>query len=164
MGLPLFTDWEEAAKVASHYVLALSDIDHRVRFRSLALASGLSPCSPLVSTMANITKSAVLGEGCVVGPFCWIGAFAKLSQDCFLMNHVIAGHDSVVGQNVVFCPGSNFAGYARIGPDCFIGSNAVISPKISIGARSFIAAGAACLRDAPEDSFLIGNPAKRIIK
>lgn len=161
LGMPVLTDWRQAAEIATHYVLALADIDQRTRMRSLAMQFLLQPCVPLISDRANISSSATIADGCVIGPFCWVGARARIGSDCLLMNHIIAGHDCVVDENAVFCPGSNFAGNTKIGANCFVGSNAVISPGVSLGARSFAAAGAACLRDSPEASFLIGNPARR---
>jgi acetyltransferase-like isoleucine patch superfamily enzyme len=163
-GLPLFTDWAAAAAASTHYVLAVADIRHRDRLRREAGDHGLPPCEPLLSVKANLSRSATVSPGCVIGPFCWVGAYARFGIDCLLMNHIIAGHDSDVGANTVFCPGSNFAGNTRIGACTFVGSNAVIAPGVSIGAGSFVAAGAACLRDGPESSYLIGNPARRIAR
>lgn len=162
--LSLVTDWDHAAQIATHYVLAIADIEQRRRMRRIAVEHGLKASVPLLSSRANISRSSAIGAGCVVGPFCWVGAQARLASDCLLMNHIIAGHDCDIEENVVFCPGANFAGYTRIGADTFVGSNAVIPPNVSIGSGSFIAAGAACLRDAAEGSFLIGNPARAIAR
>lgn len=162
--LPLLTDWDQAAQIATHYVLAIADIEQRRRMRTIARNHGLEAPAPLISARANVSRSSTIGAGCVVGPFCWIGAQARLAADCLLMNHIIAGHDCDIEENVVFCPGANFAGYTRIGANSFVGSNAVIPPNIRIGSGSFIAAGAACLRDAAEGSFLIGNPARAIAR
>lgn len=91
-----------------------------------------------------------------------VGPATQIGLDCLIMHGVVVGHDSVVQSNVVFCPGVCVGGYARIGAGGFVGTNSVPAPRVNIGRDGFISAGAACLRDAPANSLLLGNPAKRL--
>lgn len=161
-GVPIITDWTQAVGLVTNYVLGTSSITHRERARSLAATAGLQPASPLVSSAARIAKSATLSRGCVVTHFSAVGPAARIGLDCLIMHGVVVGHDSIVENNVVFCPGVCLSGYVRIGERCFVGTNSVVAPKVSIGRDGFISAGAACLRDAPSNSLLMGNPAKRV--
>jgi len=161
-GVPICTDWQQAVRLASHYVLAVSSIDHRERARSLAAEAGLELASPFVSPTARVAKSATLARGSAIGHFAVIGPAAQLGSDCLIMHGAVVGHDSRIEDNVVVCAGVCIGGYATVGARSFVGTNAVLAPKVSVGSNSFIAAGAACLRDAPEKSRLIGNPAKRM--
>jgi len=53
----------------------------------------------------------------------------------------------------------------NIGDDVFIGTNAIILKGVSIGARSIIGAGAVVSGlNIPEDSLVMGNPAKIIVR
>ena len=47
-----------------------------------------------------------------------------------------------------------------IGDDCWIGGGVIISPGVTIGARSVLGAGAVVTRDIPTDTIAVGNPAK----
>lgn len=161
-GIPVCTDWQQAVRLASHYVLAVSSIDHREKACALAARVGLEPATPLVSETARIAKSAALARGSVIGHFSAVGPAAQIGLNCLIMHGVVVGHDSVIKDDVVICAGVCIGGYVTIGARSFVGTNAVMAPKISVGSDSFIAAGAACLRDAPANSRLIGNPAKRI--
>lgn len=160
-GLHIYTDLQQASRIASHYVLAISSIDHRERARKLAADSGLQPCTPVVSATARIARRVVLPGGCVVGHFSAVGPSARVGQDCLIMHGVVVGHDSVIEDNVVICAGVCLGGYVKLGARSFVGTNSVVSPQVSVGSDSFVAAGAACLRDAPANSRLLGNPAKR---
>ena len=160
-GVPVCTDWRQAAQLATHYAMAVSAIDDRERFISRAAGAGLEPASPLVSPFARIARRAKLSRGCVIGHFVVVGPAVRLDPNCLVMHNVMIGHDSVMENNVVLCQSACLGGYVRIGARSFVGSNAVLAPKVGVGSDSFIAAGAACLRDAPANSQLIGNPAKR---
>ena len=48
----------------------------------------------------------------------------------------------------------------RIGNDVFVGVNAIIMPGITIGNRVVIGSGSIVTRDVPDNSVVVGNPAK----
>jgi acetyltransferase-like isoleucine patch superfamily enzyme len=49
-----------------------------------------------------------------------------------------------------------------IADDCFIGARAMVLKGVSIGARSIVGAGTVVVKDVPEDSVVVGNPARVI--
>lgn len=56
-------------------------------------------------------------------------------------------------------------GYSRvgrvdIGNDVFIGAGAIILPNVKIGSRVIVGAGAVVSRDIPDNSVVVGNPAR----
>jgi len=50
----------------------------------------------------------------------------------------------------------------RIGAAAEIGSGAVILPGVSVGARARVGAGAVVTRDVPEESTVVGVPARQL--
>ena len=48
----------------------------------------------------------------------------------------------------------------RVGKRCFIGGGAVLTPGVTIGDESIVAAGAIVLDDVPPRSIVAGNPAR----
>ncbi|OGA47075.1 MAG: hypothetical protein A3F74_15290 [Betaproteobacteria bacterium RIFCSPLOWO2_12_FULL_62_58] len=163
-GLPVFLDWQEALTQASHYIIGVSDIEHRKRARLNALNAGLSPASPMISDRAIVSAHASLSPGCVVTHFAVVGPFVRLCEDVLVMHSAIVAHDSIVDVNSVLCTGVCLGGYVQIGAECFIGANSVLAPSVKIGRGSFIAAGASCFRDAEPGSLLVGNPARKAKK
>ena len=57
---------------------------------------------------------------------------------------------------------ASIAGRVEIGDFSTVGTNATILPNLKIGKNVFIGAGAVVLHDVPDNSLLVGVPAKRI--
>jgi acetyltransferase-like isoleucine patch superfamily enzyme len=55
-------------------------------------------------------------------------------------------------------------GIIKIGNNCFIGMGAIILPNVEIGDNCIIGAGAVVMQSFPENSVIMGNPAKVIFK
>jgi acetyltransferase-like isoleucine patch superfamily enzyme len=55
-------------------------------------------------------------------------------------------------------------GKIKIGDNCFIGFGAIILPNVDIGSNCIICAGAVVAESFPDDSIIMGNPAKVIFK
>lgn len=52
----------------------------------------------------------------------------------------------------------------KVGSDCWIGGGTVICPGVTIGDRCVIGAGSVVVKDIPDDSLAVGNPARVIRK
>lgn len=51
-----------------------------------------------------------------------------------------------------------------IGDDCWIGGGAIILPGVNIGDRCIVGAGSVVTKNIPDDSIVVGNPARIITK
>jgi maltose O-acetyltransferase len=60
--------------------------------------------------------------------------------------------------------GPEYAKPIRIGRDCWIGGAAIIQPGVTIGNRCIVGAGAVVTRDVPDDTIVVGNPARPLVK
>ncbi len=160
-GVPVYTDWHDALRVATHYVLAVSDIAHRVRAIALAEAQGLLPAPPMVAKSAIVARDAVLEAGACVGHLAVLGPNAHVGANSLVMHGVVVGHDTVIGANSVLCAAVSVGGNAVVGARCFVGANAMLAPRVRLGDEVYVAAAAACFRDAEAGSRWIGNPARR---
>ncbi|MDZ4726915.1 MAG: acetyltransferase [Leptospira sp.] len=116
-----------------------------------------------------------------------IHPYAKISQYCQLQNSIqilanvtvnagsVIGnnsilntgstidHDCVIGNSVHIAPGVTLSGNVRIGDDTHIGTGAIVIQNISIGKNCLIGAGSVVLNNVPDNSVVVGCPA-RVIK
>lgn len=58
--------------------------------------------------------------------------------------------------------GEEWGEKVTIGDDCWIGGSAVICPGVRIGHRCVVGAGSVVTRDVPDDTVVVGNPARMI--
>ncbi|TAL59837.1 MAG: N-acetyltransferase [Bacteroidetes bacterium] len=100
-----------------------------------------------------------------------IGDNSRVHSNCF-MEMVTIGSYVFVGPNVVFtddphpmgCPKYKECKKGAIVEDfAKIGANSTILPGVRIGRNSFVGAGSVVTKDVPENSVVVGNPA-RVIK
>ena len=159
-GIKLVSDWREAAREATHFVLAIADMAQRARMVSQATEAGLQAADALIVEDARLASDVIIGKGSVVGHFAAVGPGARLMEHVLVMHGCTVGHDTQLAANVVLCSGVRTGGYSAVGRDCFIGPNAVVSPHVKVGAQCHVAAGAVCFRNVPDERIAIGNPAR----
>jgi len=114
----------------------------------------------LIHPTSYVARTAIIGAGCIIGPFANVGADARLGEHVLLNMYATAGHDTKIGSFTVISPYGTASGGSLIGERVFLGSHAVVTPNKQVGHQSRIAAAAVVYRDVPELSLATGNPAK----
>lgn len=114
----------------------------------------------LISSLANISKYALIGKGLIiqagvnVSAFSEIADFVKLNTNCNIM------HDTIVGRYTTIAPNAVVLGRVNINRSCYIGANSTILPNILIGDYVTVGAGAVVTRNIDSDKIVKGIPAK----
>jgi bifunctional UDP-N-acetylglucosamine pyrophosphorylase/glucosamine-1-phosphate N-acetyltransferase len=97
-------------------------------------------------------KDSTLGRGVKMGHFSYIG-------------NATIGANTNIGAGTVTC---NFDGKNKhpteIGEEVFIGSDSMLVAPLKIGDRSRTGAGAVVTKNVPEDTLVVGMPARAIRK
>jgi sugar O-acyltransferase (sialic acid O-acetyltransferase NeuD family) len=141
------------------FVLAVANPRTRRALTGILAARGARFLS-VIHPSAWISPTARLGEGCVVCPFAFVGAGARLGPHVVLNTYASVGHDADVGEGCVFSPYAVVNGNVVLGPDVFMGTQAVVILGRRVGARAKIAAGSVVTQAVPEDALAAGNPAR----
>lgn len=107
-----------------------------------------------------IARSAIVGRGVcamagvVVNPGAFIGENVILNSNCTIE------HDCVVGDHVHIAPGVTLSGAVHVGSFSHIGTGASVRQGIHIGSSSVVGVGAAVVDDVPDDTLVVGVPAR----
>ena len=113
--------------------------------------------SSIISLNAEIGKGTVIMQGSI------INAFAIIGKGVICNTNSIIEHESIIGDFNHIAPGAVLAGKVKTGSNVFIGANAVIKNGISVGDNVIIGAGAVVVKDIPNNSIVIGNPAHKMV-
>jgi hypothetical protein len=107
-----------------------------------------------ISSMAVINKTARLGEGIVIAPFCIVNANVKLGNYAMLNSFSCVGHDSVVGDHAILYPYAAINGNCHVGADLLMGTRATIFPGTKVGNNCTITSHSYVKTDKGDNRFI----------
>lgn len=128
----------------------------------------------LLKKASNERKIKYLrGQGMKIGQDCLINTMS-FSTEPYLIeigNHVaIAGGTEIITHDgAIWCfrdeiPNADVFGKIKLGNNVFIGDNCTILPNTVIGDNCIVGAGSVVRGKFPENSVIVGNPAKVVTK
>lgn len=109
---------------------------------------------------ATSTEYVALGSGCIVYENALLQPFVSIGDHSVIASPASIGHETIVGSYVFIGPGSIIAGKVRIEDDAYVGLGAKVLPRLTLGSRCLIAAGAVVIKDVPPNSRVRGVPAR----
>lgn len=119
----------------------------------------------------EIGDNVNIGQNCVIGPDVHVGSNCKIQNNVSVYKGVHLEDGVFCGPSCVFTNVNNPRAEinrqsefleTRVKRGTTIGANATIVCGHTLGAYSFIAAGAVVARDVPDHALMAGVPAKRI--
>ena len=83
-----------------------------------------------------------------------------IGKNTFLDNQVHIAHNNKIGENCIIAGQVGFAGSSSLGNNVMIGGQAGISGHLKVGNNVQIGGGAGVIKDIPDNSKVMGYPAK----
>lgn len=115
----------------------------------------------LIHPTAIIPKGfCEIGLGVLFAPLSQLSPDTKISDNCILLANSFVGHDSFLDKFAHVATNGVIGANVHVGKAVHVGSNATIREKVKIGDYSLIGAGSMVLNDVPENSVVVGNPAR----
>lgn len=115
----------------------------------------------------SYTVEELREKGLTIGENCHIytnaldiphGYLISIGNNVTISNARILSHDGSTKKLL----GYSLVGRVDIGDDVFVGAGALILPNVKIGNRVIVGAGAVVAKDVPDNSVVVGNPARVI--
>ena len=108
----------------------------------------------------------IIHEGCEIGCGATIdrGSMSntEIGKNTFLDNQIHIAHNVKIGENTIIAGQVGIAGSSTIGDNVRIGGQAGISGHLKIGNNVDIAGGSGVIKDIPDNSRVMGYPAKNL--
>ncbi len=118
-----------------------------------------------ISPKANLgTYEVEIGNGSNILDGVVFSNSSKVGVGCIVYYNTIITHDCIIGDFVEISPSVTVLGRSHIGSYSQIGSNATILPDITIGRNVIVGAGSVVTKNVPDNSVVVGIPAKVIRK
>ncbi len=114
----------------------------------------------IVHPGAHVAATARLGAGCFVAAGAVVGPLATLGDGVIVNSNAVIDHECRVGAFAHVAPGAAVSGGVDIGDAAHIGTGAAVVQGVRIGARAVVGAGAAVVVDVPDDTVVVGVPAR----
>jgi UDP-3-O-[3-hydroxymyristoyl] glucosamine N-acyltransferase len=87
-----------------------------------------------------------------------------LKNGCKIDDHVHIAHNVVIGEDAFVIACAEVSGGVSVGARSWIAPNATIINQVSIGEDSVIGLGAVVIKSVPNETTVVGNPAKPLSK
>lgn len=116
----------------------------------------------LIDPSVFVSKTAHIGQGCVIFPNCYVGAYASIGDFLFCLSGTVINHNDIIEDRVTLTSDVILAGNVYVEADCYVGQSCSVRELCRVGRGSLIGMGAVLLHDAPPNSVMVGNPARRL--
>ncbi|MEL7834404.1 NeuD/PglB/VioB family sugar acetyltransferase [Fodinibius sp. Rm-B-1B1-1] len=103
-----------------------------------------------------------VGAGSIISPQVIVGAGVHFGKNVIVRQQSIVSHNCDIGDYCFIGPNVGIMGNVNIGDKTFIGAKALIRNNVSIGKNCVVGMGAVVTKDVPDNTTVIGNPAKPI--
>ncbi len=155
----------EAADECDAYVVCIGG-SHGLRRSELSIylesSFSLKPLQ-LIHPTASICETVEVPASIIVMPHVVINSYADIKRDCMINTSAVVEHECRIGRGVHLMGSAVITGRVIVGDYATIGSNATILPDLTIGAQSFVGAGAVVTHNVDAFSKVIGVPAKPMV-
>lgn len=167
-GCPLFSSLEHLLKQSNlrtdekmFFAIAIGGDKgkDRLEIHHILTSHGFYPIT-LVHPRAWVAETAELGEGAQILGMAAVSEEAKIGRQSIINTNASVDHECLIGQGCHIMPGATLAGSVVVGDFCTIGSNATLFPRVRIGSGAVVGAGSIVTRNVPDNSVVIGAPAR----
>jgi UDP-N-acetylbacillosamine N-acetyltransferase len=116
----------------------------------------------LIHPKAYVATTAQLGCNIIVNANAVIHPYTSIANGTVVHALANIGHNCDIGMCCNISPGAVVGGWVQIGEGAYIYMNSTVLNNIKIGKHSIIGAGSMVVTNVPDNTTVMGNPAKTI--
>ncbi len=154
--IPFLGHYDAKIDVNCKLVIAIGDNNIRERVSQTIRHS----IGTIIDPDSMINKDVSIGEGSQIITSSTINVGTKIGKHCIINTNSSIDHDCELMDFVHIAPGVTICGGVSIGKSTLVGAGATILPNIKVGKNVVIGAGALVNNNIPDESKVLGIPAK----
>ena len=143
------------------YVFAIADVQIKKKITTEFLEKGAEFIN-LFSPYASISDTLNIGVGNIIQYGVTVSTDVTIGNFNFINTYTTIGHDAKIGNYTTISPGCAISGYCNVGDGVFLGSHIVLCPYAKIGEYAKVGTQSVVIKRVKENTFVMGNPAKRV--
>jgi len=143
------------------FFCALGDSHWRKHYSQIISRKGGHFIS-IIHPAAQVSSAAVIGEGCIIGPFTTISPNVRIGNHVIIHGYVCIGHDTSISDFASIESYVFLGGYASVGELATMHTKSSIIPHKSIGKECVVGFGSVVMRNIKDGLHVFGNPARII--
>jgi sugar O-acyltransferase (sialic acid O-acetyltransferase NeuD family) len=144
------------------YIIGIANLKYRRLFVDRYKAEG-AYFVLFIHCGAYVSRSAVFGEGSIIGPNVNIGPNARIGKYTLINSRCSLGHDTIVGDYNFISPNVCFSGFTSVGDENLFGINSATIPGIKVGNLNKVAAGMILDKNIGNDTVVFHRFKEKII-
>lgn len=145
------------------FICAIGDPKVRREYADMVRAKG-GKFATLIEPWSRVGRSAEIGDGCFIGPFCAVSCDLNIGADTVITAHVTIGHDVTIGRSCHIGAYAFIGGGAVLGDEVTVHPHAVILPRMTVGDQCVVGAGSVVIGETASGTTVFGMPAKTIAR
>lgn len=143
----------------THFAVGVGNVVLRERLYELGLRCKLEPLT-VVHPSVLCSPRAEVGIGVQLLPGAVVNTGTVIDDNAIVNSGAIVEHDCIVGMHSHVATGARLAGGVRVGHCAFVGMGACVIQNVKVGNSAVVGAGAVVIDDVPDNTVVVGVPAK----
>lgn len=153
-----------AEDVYFFYALISIKLNYKFLHKLYDLKIPLERFATLIHPYAVVSSAAQIGYGVSIQAFSIVGPNARMGNFIQVFGHATVGHNCTVDDYAYVTSNSIVGAHVHLKQGAFLGVNSTTLDRVTIGEWSIVGQHSNVIRDIPDYSKAVGNPAKVIGK
>lgn len=143
------------------FFVAMGDSCWRKHYAELMEKKG-AKFQTIISDGAYINPTAEIGEGSFISGWMTVSDNVTIGKHVMIHAFSTIGHDCVIGDYCSLSAYVFLGGYVELGEGAMMSPKSMVIPHKKVGEWSLVTANSVVMRNVPDNTHVMGNPAKKI--